>query len=992
MKKNYTLSFLLALFMFCCDTGYAQLVGDNVYLQGAYVEIGVAPNGGYGSTKPAPAGYHPYLGGTTFTFYDPLSATSTTSGNFIGFVADYGRDGWTVGTPPYFGDFYLPGDPQEGWAISVGGTESDAYIPIYETTGTTGFTGGLAGTNVSYSNTGGIITGVWQGTDGALAIRQTTILDTNKLYFTVNVVLTNTGATPLPNIYYIRTVDPDNDETRYSGDYTTVNTITYQLPDATNRVLVSTTGNDNHAAYLGLGTKDCRAKCMIFDGGLAPEYTLAQMWAETGTTYMYTVGTSYTNDVGIALDFNLGTLAPGDSTTLSYAYILNALYIDSALNSTALTFTVNNVAHDSTDTINLCSYPYDSVAVNILGGGFYSWNWQPDSFITDTTGTFNIIHSDSITSNITYTITGTNVAGGCNSVHYYLSLQHGTFPGPVVTPVTYCQGATAVPLTAPGTGLLWWTTATGGVGSATAPTPSTAVPGITVYYVSQQEGLCQSLRSPDTVTVIPLPPPPTIYDPTPYCQGQTFVPFTVTGTGVLWYTAATGGVGSAVLPTINTGIPGTYTNWASQTVNGCEGPRASFTVTVLDSITPAFTYTVHYGCHGDTVVFNNSTIGAIRYVWDFGDGTSDTSNSPIHIYHTQDTFDVKVIAINAQCSDSMKQMIRLIHPLHASFIDTPSLLCQGKAVTFTNTSVDSNGSFIWHFGNGASDTSKNTSYTYLNTGVYNVEMIVTDFVPCSDTAYATINVDTISGINMQITDTVICQGTYITYTGLYAGLGNIGNLWNFGDGNSIVNVNPVMHGFNTTGVFTISVTAHYRACPDTTTSRKVTVLPQPYINLGPDTSICIGSESLILKDMINTGNPAAQWLWNNGQTGPAITVVEPGYYYSTVNINNCYASDTVWVQNDCYMNIPNAFTPNGDGVNDYFYPRQYLTRGLTEFTMNIYNRWGELIFQTTTLDGRGWDGRFNNVDQPEGVYIYVIDAVFKDGQKEHHQGNVTLLR
>ena len=271
-------------------------------------------------------------------------------------------------------------------------------------------------------------------------------------------------------------------------------------------------------------------------------------------------------------------------------------------------------------------------------------------------------------------------------------------------------------------------------------------------------------------------------------------------------------------------------------------------------------------------------------------------------------------------------------------------------------------------------------------------MIVTDFVPCSDTAYATINVDTISGINMQITDTVICQGTYITYTGLYADLGNTGNLWNFGDGNSIVNVNPVMHGFNSTGVFTISVTAHYRACPDTTTSRKVTVLPQPYINLGPDTSICIGSESLILKDLINSGNPAAQWLWNNGQTGPAITVVEPGYYYSTVNINNCYASDTVWVQNDCYMNIPNAFTPNGDGVNDYFYPRQYLTRGLTEFTMNIYNRWGELIFQTSTLDGRGWDGRFNNVDQPEGVYIYMIDAVFKDGQKEHHQGNVTLLR
>jgi gliding motility-associated-like protein len=60
--------------------------------------------------------------------------------------------------------------------------------------------------------------------------------------------------------------------------------------------------------------------------------------------------------------------------------------------------------------------------------------------------------------------------------------------------------------------------------------------------------------------------------------------------------------------------------------------------------------------------------------------------------------------------------------------------------------------------------------------------------------------------------------------------------------------------------------------------------------------------------------------------------------------------------------------------------------------MRIFNRWGENIFYTISLDGRGWDGKLNDIPQPEGVYIYVIDATFKDGQKEHHQGNVTLLR
>ena len=987
---------ILCLFtlLLLSSIAYGQLVGDNVFLQGAYVEVGVAPNGAFGSTKPAPTGYHPYLGaGTSFTFWDPLAASATSSTRFLGFVADYGADGWAVGTPPYFGDFFLPGDPQEGWAISVGGVESDAYMPAFQTSSAvTGYTGGLAGTNIGYTNAGGVISGVWQGTDGALKIRQTTVVDTNKLFFTVNVVLVNSGATALNNIFYVRTVDPDNDETRYSGDYTTINTITYQLPDATNRVLVSAKGNDNHNAYLGLGTKDCRAKCMIFDAGLAPTYTFAEMWAETAP-YYYSLGYTYTNDVGIALEFNIGSIGPGDSTTLSYAYILNALYIDSALNSTQLEYTVNNVVMaDSTDTINLCTYPYDSIAVNLLNAGFYSWSWQPDSFITDTTGVSNIIHSDSLHSSITYTITGTNVAGGCNSVHYYLSLIHSTYPGPLDTSVTYCQYATSVPLRPNGPGYTWWTTATGGVGSSTPPTPSTAVPGTTIYWVSQTEGLCESLRSPDTVTIIPLPPPPTLYDPNPYCQGATFIPFTVTGTAVLWYTTDVGGVGSTVTPTINTGIPGTTEYWATQTVNGCTSFRDSISVTVLDSIIPSFTYTIHYGCHGDSVTFTNSSIGATTYTWTFGDGTSDTASNTTHLYTTQDTFDVKLVAINGNCSDSSIQKIRLIHPLHASFVDNPSLVCQGTPVTFTNTSVDSLGTYMWFLGNGATATTTNTTYTYLNTGVYNVMLTVTDFVPCHDTAYATISVDTISAISIALTDTVICEGTYITYTGTYQSIGYTGNIWNFGDGTFVSNANPVMHAFDGTGVFTITVTARYRICPDTSASRTVTVIPQPAIYLGSDTSICAGSEPVTLTDNINAGNPLASWIWSTGQTTSSISVTTPGTYYATVNVNNCYASDTVLVQSNCYMDIPNAFTPNGDGVNDYFFPRQLLTKGLATFSMNIYDRWGELVFQTTSIDGRGWDGKFNGVDQPNGVFVYNIDATFIDGQKEHHQGNVTLLR
>ena len=112
----------------------------------------------------------------------------------------------------------------------------------------------------------------------------------------------------------------------------------------------------------------------------------------------------------------------------------------------------------------------------------------------------------------------------------------------------------------------------------------------------------------------------------------------------------------------------------------------------------------------------------------------------------------------------------------------------------------------------------------------------------------------------------------------------------------------------------------------------------------------------------------------------------------TTTINGCPSSDSITVLNDCYMNLPNVFTPNGDGVNDFFFPRDYLTKGLTAFKMEIYNRWGEIIFSTTKTDGAGWDGKYNGIPQPEGVFIYKMDATFKDGVHEHHQGNFTLLR
>ncbi|MGN6476049.1 MAG: gliding motility-associated C-terminal domain-containing protein, partial [Flavipsychrobacter sp.] len=149
-------------------------------------------------------------------------------------------------------------------------------------------------------------------------------------------------------------------------------------------------------------------------------------------------------------------------------------------------------------------------------------------------------------------------------------------------------------------------------------------------------------------------------------------------------------------------------------------------------------------------------------------------------------------------------------------------------------------------------------------------------------------------------------------------------------------------------------------------------------------------------DLINSpiSNPNYHWRWNTEtkDTTANIMVHHPGTYSVTVDNNGCTAADSIVVKKNCYIDIPNVFTPNNDGYNDYFLPRQFLSRNVSKFDMTIYNRWGQKVFETNTLEGRGWDGKFNGTDQPEGVYIYVIKVSFGNDTNESYDGNITLLR
>ena len=430
-----------------------------------------------------------------------------------------------------------------------------------------------------------------------------------------------------------------------------------------------------------------------------------------------------------------------------------------------------------------------------------------------------------------------------------------------------------------------------------------------------------------------------------------------------------------------------YVLEANQCFSAIVGP-----ITLIDPpVVADFSIETRLGCTEDTIILTNNSIQNTYNLWEFGDGTIDTTANPMHIYPIQGIYDVKLKVTNGFCDDSLTIQVNTLHPLTADFTVDDDSACAGQMLTFTNVSAGINPVYFWDFGDSTTSTDTNPTHTFTNPGVYRVMMVVTDTIPCSDTAFVTIKVDSIPYATFITSDSALCEGQKITYEADYLRDANIGIDWDFGDGYTEEDMDIVSHVYDSAGAFTVTLVAHYKNCPDETVSKNIQITPFPTLNLGQDTTLCPNGEAILIGDYENQFS-SASWTWNTGDTTAFIAVRHPGIYTARVEANGCGTDDSVEIFKDCYLDIPNSFTPNNDGTNDYFLPRQLVSRGVTMFKMIIYNRWGQIIFETNNIDGRGWDGKFNGSDQPTGVYVYMIEATFKNGVKEQYQGNLTLLR
>jgi hypothetical protein len=303
--------------------------------------------------------------------------------------------------------------------------------------------------------------------------------------------------------------------------------------------------------------------------------------------------------------------------------------------------------------------------------------------------------STASTGTTTYYVTQTAVASGCSSFRASIDVVVNATPDTplVTTPVVYCQNDVATVLTAAGSNLKWYTAATGGTGSSTAPTPSTSSSGSTSYYVSQTSALgCESKRSRVVVTVNALPAKPTVTTPVTYCQYATPAALTATGTSLTWYTVPSGGTGSITAPTPSTATVGTTTYYVTQTAaaSGCSSLRASIDVVVnATPDSPLVTTPVVY-CQNDVATVLTATGTGLKW-YTAATGGTGSSTAPTPATSTAGSTSYYVSQTSGfGCESKRSRIVVTVNALPAKPVTTTVTYCQNAtpvALTATGTNL-----------------------------------------------------------------------------------------------------------------------------------------------------------------------------------------------------------------------------------------------------------------------------------------------------------------
>ena len=423
------------------------------------------------------------------------------------------------------------------------------------------------------------------------------------------------------------------------------------------------------------------------------------------------------------------------------------------------------------------------------------------------------------------------------------------------------------------------------------------------------------------------------------------------------------------------------------------------------------------GCVPLTVDFRD-TIGAGKsYVWDFGDGTpkqTTTVNTIEHVYTAVGTYNVMLVSIDSgscNIADTAYETIRVRNDeatLAMNAVKLPP--CDALNYQFTNTSTApagkpfTNTSFTLNFGDGQSQVIGGASvvtHAYAAAGTYKAYLVLTDTNYCNAPDSILITLRIATNVKAVITTPLLGCAPY-TANIINNSSGGSTFTWDFGDGTTSTDADPAPHAYPNTGTYTIKLVASDPSTCNKIDSTTVTITvvdkPTAAFSYSP-----VPPKENTPFDFTNASIGGTHYKWIFGDGTVLETVSEDTVVSHLYNVGQTYNVCLVaYNDNGCsdttcqsvtpivvpLVDVPNAFTPNGDGRNDYIYVRGF---GITKMVWRIYNRWGAVVFQTGNLQ-QGWDGRYNGVLQPQDVYTYTLNVEFSDGTQYNKKGDITLLR
>jgi len=336
----------------------------------------------------------------------------------------------------------------------------------------------------------------------------------------------------------------------------------------------------------------------------------------------------------------------------------------------------------------------------------------------------------------------------------------------------------------------------------------------------------------------------------------------------------------------------------------------------------------------------------------------------------------------------------------ANFTASSTNICEGDCINLSDNSTGTNiSSWDWAF-NGATPVSSSdqnpSNICYNVAGTYDITLTVTDDIGTDDVTQSITVSNCVSPpvADFSIDTNIICKGDCISFTDNSTD-DPTSWFWTFEEGNPDTSIvqNPSEICFDSIGTFDVTLTVTNSGGTDQTTT-SITVLDLPLIEGFGDTIIDIGGAAELSASYTGFGD----FYWEPAEHLDCDTCLEviatpyltTTYYPTLVGPNGCPGRDTVLVvvNFEEIVEVPSAFSPNNDGLNDRLFVKGI---GIVNIDFKIFNRYGQLIYSSKDLE-EGWDGTFNGEELNQGVFVYTLEYDLINGQSGEKSGNVTLVK